>query len=163
MFDIVRTYHVTHVVDDIDGATAWYHDVFSPHVVRERTDGPQGVALTLNLVGDIILMPMSSSPGQDSAPGRFQARFGQHMHSLAWFVDGLPDLVDTLIGNGLSLADEYGRPTEVASEEVWTRARQAPVLLEFVRSIGEDGAGYDPRFGADWSIAPYRDAHPLGI
>lgn len=161
MFTIDRTYHVTHVVDDIDATTDWYDDVFSPLVLTERSDGPQGVALTLNLVDDIVMMPMSSTPGHDSAPGRFHARFGEHMHSLAWYVDGLPSLVDTLQAEGLSLADQYGRPTQVASPEVWTRARQAPALLEFVES--PRSTTNDPRFGRGWSTAASRDSHPLGI
>ena len=37
------------------------------------------------------------------------------------------------------------------------------MLLELVESPGEKASGYDPRFGADYSSATYRDTHPLGI
>jgi catechol 2,3-dioxygenase-like lactoylglutathione lyase family enzyme len=166
MFEISRVFHVTHVVDDLDAALDWYANVLGALPLGPPLAGPTGSRICLVLVGDLVFLPMS--PGSDDRTTlRVRHRFGQHLHSLAWFVDDPADLIAVLQSRGLALRDEYGRPLDGIDHEIWTPPRQAPCLLEFFRSPAETGATgtglpTDPRFGPGWSPEAWRQ-HPLGI
>ena len=165
MFQISRVFHLTHVVDDLDATLRWYDEVLGAELLSSPMRGPTGGNICLLLVGDLVVLPMSPA-ADDAGTSRFRQRFGQHLHSIAWFVEDPADLVETLQGRGLALRDEYGRPLDGIEHEIWTPPRQAPCLLEFFRSPTEAGEGsgvglpHDPRFDPDW-VPP--SGHPLGI
>ncbi len=167
MFEISRIFHLTHVVDDLDAALRWYEGVLGGELLGSPTRGPTGASICLVLVSDLVLLPLRPTP-EDPGTRRFRGRFGQHLHSLAWFVEDAADLVARLQARGLSLRDEYGRPLEGIDHEIWTPPRQAPCLIEFFRSPTEAGPGSgvglpaDPRYAPGWSPEPWR-RHPLGI
>ena len=85
MFSVQQVFHVSHVVDDLDAAVAWYDDVFSPRV-WQRTD-LFGTQLALLVIGDTVLMPMCPPENEAASTRRFLTRNGQHLHSLALYVD----------------------------------------------------------------------------
>jgi catechol 2,3-dioxygenase-like lactoylglutathione lyase family enzyme len=167
VFQISRVFHLTHVVDDLDATLRWYDDVLGAQFLSAPMRGPTGGNICLLLVADLVLLPMSPAT-DDVGTLRFRQRFGQHLHSLAWFVEDAADLVSTLEARGLALRDEYGRPLDGIDHEIWTPPRQAPCLLEFFRAPTEAGPGSgvglpnDPRFAPDWTPAAWAE-HPLGI
>jgi catechol 2,3-dioxygenase-like lactoylglutathione lyase family enzyme len=167
VFQISRVFHLTHVVDDLDATLEWYDDVFGAQTMGSSMRGPTGGNICLLLLSDLVLLPMTPA-ADDRGALRFRERFGQHLHSLAWFVDDPADLVATLEARGLTLRDELGRPLEGIEHEIWTPPRQAPCLLEFFRSPAEAGPGsgvglpHDPRFEPGWTSATSME-HPLGI
>jgi catechol 2,3-dioxygenase-like lactoylglutathione lyase family enzyme len=167
VFQISRVFHLTHVVDDLEATVSWYEDVLGAQTLSSPMRGPTGGNICLLLVADLVVLPMSPA-ADDLGTARFRQRFGQHLHSLAWFVEDAADLVNTLEARGLSLRDEYGRPLDGIDHEIWTPPRQAPCLLEFFRSPTEAGPGTgaglprDPRFDPDWTPAAWAE-HPLGI
>jgi catechol 2,3-dioxygenase-like lactoylglutathione lyase family enzyme len=165
VFQISRVFHLTHVVDDLDATLRWYDEVLGADLLSSPMRGPTGGNICLLVVGDLVVLPMSPA-AEDAGTLRFRQRFGQHLHSIAWFVEDPADLVDTLQGRGLALRDEFSRPLDGINHEIWTPPRQAPCLLEFFRSPSDAGPGIatglptDPRFEPGWK--PKAD-HPLGI
>lgn len=158
MFEIQQVFHVSHVVDDLDAAVAWYDDVFAPRV-WQRTE-LFGTSLALLVIGDTVLMPMWTGPGVPSSPGRFRERYGAHLHSLALYVDQPVEMIEHLRGLGLRLTGSSGQELEDPRDEIWTQPRQSPVVLELFepRESMED-----PRHEADWSSSYWRNEHPLAI
>jgi len=167
VFQISRVFHLTHMVDDLDTTLQWYDDVLGAERLGSAMQGPTGGNICLLLVSDLVLLPMTPA-ADDSGALRFRERFGQHLHSLAWFVEDPADLVATLEARGLALRDELGRPLDGIEHEIWTPPRQAPCLLEFFRSPSEAGQGAgvglpnDPRYRPDWAPTAWME-HPLGI
>jgi catechol 2,3-dioxygenase-like lactoylglutathione lyase family enzyme len=167
MFKINRVFHLTHVVDDLEAASSWYRDVFAAQPLGHSGGGHTGGGIHLMLIGDIVVMPMTVGPA-DAPAQRFRQRFGQHLHSIAWFVEDPVDLVRSLLARGVSLRDELGQPLEHldaddVDHEIWTPPRQAPCLIEFWPVPWESKSGLgDPRFEPGWSPAMWSE-HPLGI
>ena len=107
-------FHLIHVVDDMDEANEWYDAVFSPQCFQ-----PKGYAelekrwATLSMIGDFMIevIEPSDAPEDQQAPlPKFRGRFGQHFHSLAFFVD-VPDLIPLfkrLRMNGVRIAKPGG-------------------------------------------------------
>jgi hypothetical protein len=164
MFEIDRVFHLTHVVDDHDACLAWYADVFDAETYWEKRSGPGGgVTISLLVIGDLMVSPMTVGADAPGAPAKFRQRFGEHLHSIAWHVDDAADMVAHLQGRGLTLKDEFGLPLDGINHEIWTPPRQTPCLLEFVglhmTNLHED----DPRFDhPDWATR-WRDERPMGI
>ena len=49
--------------------------------------------------------------GADAMPvGRFYKRFGAHLHSVAWYIEGLGDLYDALDAHGVRMFADGGVP-----------------------------------------------------
>jgi catechol 2,3-dioxygenase-like lactoylglutathione lyase family enzyme len=127
MFTILNVFHVTHVVDDLDAALRWYDDVFATGTT-DRTEF-FGTALSLLTIGNVTLMPMQ--PGDATSPGRFKARFGEHLHSLAIYVDGPVSLIEHLKAAGFFLTGPLGEPVERPDDEIWTQPKESPMVFEF--------------------------------
>jgi catechol 2,3-dioxygenase-like lactoylglutathione lyase family enzyme len=159
MFEFPKVFHVSHVVDDLDAAVAWYDEVFSPR--RWQRSELFGTSLALLVVGDVVMMPMQPSGAVPTAPGRFRERFGQRLHSLAVYVDHPVDLIDHLRSLGLRLTGSDGTELRNPQDEIWTQPRQTPMLFEFFEPRP---SMHDPRLEEeDWSSSYWRESHPLGI
>jgi catechol 2,3-dioxygenase-like lactoylglutathione lyase family enzyme len=158
MFSVVQEFHVTHAVDDIEAAVAWYDDVFSP-VVWQRTD-LWGTQLALLAIGDFVLMPMQPPDNPDVSTRRFLERNGAHLHSLALYVDDPVDMMEHLGSLGFRLTGARGGDPESPSDEIWTQPRETPVVLELFQPNERMN---DPRHEAAWSSSYWRDEHPLAI
>ncbi len=164
MFNIGRTYHLTHVVSDLDAADAWYDDIFCAlRVYRNRSEAAMRDASVV-VIGNCIIEAVQPAPlpgTERFAIGKFHARFGQHMHSIAMFTDSLPDMCDRFLDHGVRLSDTYGKPiTERRSARtLWTHPKDTHALLEFAAL---PRFHWDPRFHPSWSSDFWR-RHPLGI
>jgi catechol 2,3-dioxygenase-like lactoylglutathione lyase family enzyme len=159
MFELPKIFHISHTVDDIDAAVAWYDDVFSPRV-WQRTE-LFGTQLALLVIGDAVLMPMFPSPDFPTSPGRFKERFGARLHSMAIYVQDPADLVNHLRSRGLRLTGSSGQDLDNLQDEIWTQPRETPVVCEFFEPRASMD---DPRLNEpDWSSSYWRNEHPLGI
>src|ERR1700722_10147229 len=132
MFELPRLFHVSHVVDDLDAAVAWYDEVFAPRL-WQRSE-LFGTSIALLCVGDVVLMPMAPSRDAPSAPGRFRERFGERLHSLALYVTSPTELIEHLRSLGFRLTGSAGGELSDPRDEIWTQPRETPVLLEFLLS-----------------------------
>lgn len=159
MFALPKIFHVSHVVDDLDGATAWYERVFGAHL-WQRSE-LFGTSLALLVVGDAVMMPMQPPPGVKTAPGRFRERFGSHLHSLALYVEEPAALIEHLRSLGFRLTGSDGQELRDPRDEIWTQPAQTPMLFEFFEARASMG---DPRLlDPDWSADYWVERQPLGI
>lgn len=157
MFALPKIFHVSHVVDDLDAAVAWYGEVFAPQV-WQRTE-LLGSGLALLVIGDLVMMPMQPAP--ESGFARFRARSGERLHSLAVYVDEPEPLIEQLRGDGYYLRGFMGNALDNPQDEIWTKPGESPMVMEFFQPRESMG---DPRLEEpDWSPAPWRDDHPMRI
>lgn len=105
---------------------------------------------------------LANVDGAELSPiGKFRARFGEHFHSIAWYVDDVVACIAALDARGIRMVDVKGRPIAEPRRgiAVWTHPKDTHALLEFY----EPGYGRDPRLEAGWSADFWREEHPLGI
>ena len=166
MFKIGKLFHLAHVVSDLDTVDKWYDEIFSG---RRFYRGYVKAAMreaSLVILGDCVMEPIQLArvPGaEQSAIGKFYTRFGQHFHSIAWYVDSIEDTVKTLSQHNLRLYDLVGKTVQLPTrtEAVWTHPKETQALLEF--AVGGEFSVNDVRLRPEWSSAFWRDQHPLGI
>jgi hypothetical protein len=165
-------FHLIHVVDDEAEVEAWYDEVFAPRrFIEKNWSDVERRWASLAMIGDFMIevIEPGSAPGDEEMPlGRFRSRFGQHFHSLAWYVD-TPDvrpLFDQLRAHGVRIAKPGGGMFPEGDVDpgptIFTHPKDAFGQLEFV-ALDDFWRDRDPRFAADWSASFWRDEHPLGI
>jgi catechol 2,3-dioxygenase-like lactoylglutathione lyase family enzyme len=164
MFKIGKLFHLTQVVDDLERVDRWYDDVFSVERFYNGYEELAGRDASLIAIGDVIMEPMTPAkvePLKNPSVKRFHERFGQHLHSVAWYVDDVQAISARLDGAGFRLFNLVGRqvkpPHKAAA--VWTHPRETPGQLEF--AVYADSLA-DPRMKPGWSTERWRK-HPLGI
>jgi catechol 2,3-dioxygenase-like lactoylglutathione lyase family enzyme len=163
-FEIGRLFHLTHVVSDLDAVDRWYDEVFSVTRFYHGYEELAGRDASLIAISDLVLEPMAPAHGRELknlSVQRFHDRFGQHFHSIAWYVDDVEAISRRLDQHGLRLFNIVGRqvvPND-RTAAIWTHPKETFGQLEFAKY-----ADYiaDPRFDPGWSTAPWRE-HPLGI
>ena len=65
------------------------------------------------VVGDVPIEPMATvdRPGAERTPvGRFSAKIGPHLHSVAWYVEGADELHRSLVDHGVRVVADGGLP-----------------------------------------------------
>jgi catechol 2,3-dioxygenase-like lactoylglutathione lyase family enzyme len=165
MFRIGKEFHLLHVVSDLNAADEWYDRIFSVRrFVRNYMKAAMRKA-SLVLIGDFVMEPAQpvQSPGwEKSALGKFYGRYGQHFHSIAWYVDDLRQASIALGDRKIRMFDMVGKPvTEaVGGDAVWTHPQDTHAAFEFAVA---PKFFIDPRLQPGWSIEFPRDQHPLGI
>lgn len=164
MFKIGKLFHLTHVVDDIDTVDKWYDEIFAVTRFYHGYEKLAGRVASLIAIGDVIMEPMMPARMENLrnlSVKKFHDRFGQHFHSIAWYVDDVEAISERLDQANLRLYNIVGAqvkpPHKMAA--IWTHPRETPGQLEF--ALYGDFTK-DPRFEPTWSNAPWRE-HPLGI
>src|SRR5215813_6656750 len=167
MFKIGKEFHLLHVVTDLDAADGWYDDVFA---VRRFVRNSMKAAMrkaSLVTIADFVMepaQPLRHMQGWGkSALGRFYSRYGQHFHSIAWYVDDLAETCARLTEKKIRLFDMVGNAVTTPSSRdgaVWTHPQDTHAAFEFA---AVPKFFIDPRLQPGWSIAYSRDQHPLGI
>jgi hypothetical protein len=169
---VSELFHLMHVVDDIDAAQLWLDRLLQPVPF-----GPKGWSpfdkrwATLNRVGDDLvyeLMEPSKAEEDASFPlPKFQARFGEHLHSLAWYVDAaeMGPLFEKIRGAGVRIARPDGvlyGPDEVVDPPpslIFTHPRDTFGQVELmVRD--PDGPMRDPGDRPDFRPDRWYEEHP---
>jgi catechol 2,3-dioxygenase-like lactoylglutathione lyase family enzyme len=175
LLSVGKLFHVAHIVEELAPLDAWYDRVFAP--VRGIMDGnyaePIRRMASLLVIGDTIVEAMSPSPGPEAVAlpiGRFQARFGRHWHSVAWFTDDVGGVWDRLTAHGLRVINPRGGPDQRPLEgDIYTHPKDTHSQLEFfqppVTHGGPAAPGHfaDPRFEPDWPAPWLASPNPLGI
>jgi len=165
MFKVGKIFHLTHVVKDLAAVDRWYDEIFAINRFYHGFEKLAARNASLLLIGDLVMEPvmLADVPGAESTPvGKFLARFGQHFHSIAWYVDNVNAMATDLGQHNLRLYDVTGKVVKppMRAEAIWTHPKETHALLEFAAT-----GNYipDPRLKPDWTTAPWRDHHPLGI
>jgi len=165
MLKIGKEFHLLHVVSDLNAADEWYDRIFSVRrFVRNYMKAAMRKA-SLVLIGDFVMEPAQpvQSPGwEKSALGKFYGRYGQHFHSIAWYVDDLRQASIELDKRKIRMFDMVGNPVKEATggDAVWTHPQDTRAAFEFAVA---PKFFIDPRLQPGWSIEFPRDQHPLGI
>jgi len=165
MFKVGKEFHLLHVVSDLDAVDDWYDRIFSVRrFVRNYMKAAMRKA-SLVLIGDFVMEPAQpvQKPGwEKSALGKFYGRYGQHFHSIAWYVDDLRETSIGLSQHKIRMFDMVGNPvTEaVRGDAVWTHPQDTHAAFEFAIA---PKFFIDPRLQPGWSMEFPRDQHPLGI
>jgi catechol 2,3-dioxygenase-like lactoylglutathione lyase family enzyme len=164
MFKIGKLFHLTHVVDDLAAVDKWYDDVFSVTRFYHGYEKLAGREASLIAIGDVIMEPMMPARLENLrnlSVKKFHDRFGQHFHSIAWYVDNVEDISARLDQENLRLYNIIGKQVKPPHQmtAIWTHPKETYGQLEF--ALYGDFTK-DPRFEQTWSNAPWRK-HPLGI
>jgi catechol 2,3-dioxygenase-like lactoylglutathione lyase family enzyme len=174
-------YHVIHAGDALAPLDDWYDSTFSPRrgILDNNYFAPQNREASLVAIADCIVEAMASrqgTPGWESTPlGKFNARFGQHWHSIALYVDHVGPVWERLMEHGIRVVmggraedNPDGRPGEFTP--IYTHPRDTITQLEFMRRrtrvTARDFAApgdLDPRYLPGWTGDWWRTHHPLGI
>jgi catechol 2,3-dioxygenase-like lactoylglutathione lyase family enzyme len=164
MFKIGKLFHLTHVVDDLKAVDKWYDDVFSVTRFYNGYEELAGRNASLIAIGDVVMEPMMPArvePLRNQSVKKFHDRFGQHFHSIAWYVDDVEAISTRLDTEGFRLYNIVGKmvkpPHKMAA--IWTHPKETSGQLEF--AVYGDFIP-DPRMDPQWSNTPWRE-HPLGI
>jgi hypothetical protein len=153
MFRIGKLFHLTHVVNDLDVADKWYDEIFS---VNRFYRGYEKLAMrhaSLIAIADLVMEPvmLAQAPGAENSPiGKFLARFGQHFHSIAWYVDSVEDALVNFNERNIRLFDVTGRTVKqpLRTRAIWTHPKDTHALLEFAKT---GDYTKDPRLQPGWS------------
>jgi catechol 2,3-dioxygenase-like lactoylglutathione lyase family enzyme len=167
MFKIGKLFHLTHVVDSLRAADQWYDEVFSAcRYYRGYMRAAMRNASVL-AIGDTPLEAIQTAPvagAENSAIGKFHARYGQHFHSIAWYVDSIEETFNQLSKHNVRQVDMVGRPAKgpfgKRNIAVWTHPKDTHGAIEFAQV---EDFSIDVRLHPSWSSAYWRDRHPLGI
>jgi catechol 2,3-dioxygenase-like lactoylglutathione lyase family enzyme len=167
MFKIGKLFHLTHVVDNLREADQWYDDVFSAcRYYRGYMRAAMRNASVL-AIGDTPFEAIQTAPvpgAENSAIGKFHARYGQHVHSIAWYVDSIEATFNQLSKHNVRQVDMVGRPAKgpfgKRNIAVWTHPKDTHGAIEFAQV---EDFSIDVRLHPGWSTAYWRDQHPLGI
>jgi catechol 2,3-dioxygenase-like lactoylglutathione lyase family enzyme len=164
-------FHLIHIVDNEDEVDAFYDKLFAPMRFQEKHwfDTEKRWA-SLSMVSDLMLEVIE--PSQADADlhmplSRFHSRFGQHFHSLAWYVDpaGVRPLFERFRAAGVRVAKPGGGLfTDDAADPgntLFTHPKDTFGQLEFEGKVGHWQLS-DPRFQPGWTVAPWQQG-PLGI
>jgi catechol 2,3-dioxygenase-like lactoylglutathione lyase family enzyme len=165
-------FHLIHVVDDYDEAEAWYDALFAPQLfVGKNWFDVEKRWASLAIVADTVIevLEPSDAPEDQQMPLRkFRTRFGQHFHSLAWYVDqpDMQPLFSSLLARGVRIAQPGGglfdAETADPGDVFFTHPKDTFGQLEFM-SLLDSVRERDPRLRPSWSPSWWRDQHPLGI
>lgn len=166
MPNVTRLFHVVHVVDELAAAERWYDRVFAgQYFFRGNYSASEQRDASLFAVGDFVLEPMTSArePGAGEKPvGRFHARFGAHLHSIAFYVRSVPEIWEKLRARGVRIVGDGGGSLDGPPKgAIYTHPRDTGGLLEFMEAPAD--GGFDLRLKPGWSNAFWRDSHPLGL
>jgi catechol 2,3-dioxygenase-like lactoylglutathione lyase family enzyme len=168
---ILEFFHLIHIVDDEDEVDTFYDRLFAPERFRTKhfMQAEKRWA-SLSMVSDLMLEVIEPS-GDEADLGmplsRFRTRFGQHFHSLAWYVDpaSVKPLFDRIRAEGVRIAKPGGGMFPEGDIDpgntIFTHPKDSFGQLEF-EGKSEHWSGSDPRFQPGWTTQPWRDG-PLGI
>ncbi len=165
MFKIGKLFHLTHVVSDLAAVDEWYDNVFAVTRFYRGYEKLAGRDASLLAIGEVIMEPMMPARVanlQNQSVKKFHDRFGQHFHSIAWYVDNVAELSAKLDSEGLRLFNIVGKRVKPGEESfaIWTHPKETHGQLEFA-VIGK--YTIDPRLQPAWSANFWREQHPLGI
>jgi catechol 2,3-dioxygenase-like lactoylglutathione lyase family enzyme len=164
-------FHLIHIVDNEDEVDAFYDSLFSPQRFAPKGwfDGEKLWA-SLSMVSDLMLevIEPSAEPSDQHMPlSKFRNRFGQHFHSLSWYLDveDIGPLFQRLRAAGVRIARPGGGSfpddTVDLGNTFFTHPKDTFGQIEF-EGKRDYWEATDPRFQEGWTAAPWAEG-PLGI
>ncbi|HLN16272.1 MAG TPA: VOC family protein [Acidimicrobiales bacterium] len=159
---IGKLFHLTPLVDDLDGAVEFFTSVFAPLVYYRGYAAHWHREASLMAIADSIIEPLLPLPPADGAVGtswfRYMESFGPRVHNVAIYCDDLESLAARLDERGVRYTDAG------VSTTLFIHPKDSPGMLEFSTSTWSQSG--DPRFSPRWDdFARDYWAHrlPLGL
>jgi hypothetical protein len=165
--NIGKMFHIVHVSEALRPLDAWYDDVFVPRrgMMDDNYSDLEMREGSLLVMGDTMIETMASAPepGAEMMPvGKFYARFGRHLHSLAWYTDDVGAIWDRLVEQGIRVI--HHQPTDRPVEgDIYTHPKDTLTQLEFFQPPAATGGPSDVRFDPTWPDQWAAAANPLGV
>ncbi|MDQ2689897.1 MAG: methylmalonyl-CoA epimerase [Chloroflexota bacterium] len=137
---LTRIDHVGLAVRDLDAAIDFYRRTFDVRAVHEEVNEEQGVREAMLAVGDSgsciqLLAPLRA----DSPIGKFLDRNGEGIQQVAYAVEDVDAVAETLRERGVRLLYETGRRGTAGSRVNFVHPKDAMgVLIELVEPAGGD-------------------------
>ena len=163
-------FHLIHVVDDIAAANERFAALFGTEVFSENWSDLDHRWASFSMLGDMMLeliQPSDAEEHQQQPLTKFHNRFGQHLHSLSWYVDveDMPVLFKAFRAEGIRVAKPGGglfpEGTEDPGPAIFTHPKDTAGQLEFVAVDGRP-LDMDPRSAVGW-VAPRAESSPLSL
>lgn len=163
MFSVGKLFHLAHLVDDLDVVDRWYDEIFACERFYRRYEEAAMREASLLVISDMLvepIMPSTDARAAGSPLRKFRDRFGNRLHSIAWYVDDIKQCSAEFLAAGTRQVGLTGKPITDPSKAVaiWTHPGDTHALLEFC----EAGFAKDPRLAPNWSADRWR-THPLAI
>ncbi|HXA34587.1 MAG TPA: VOC family protein [Acidimicrobiales bacterium] len=165
--NIGKMFHIVHVSETLRPLDAWYDDVFVPRrgMMDDNYSALEMREGSLLVIGDTMIETMASAPepGAEMLPvGKFFARFGRHLHSLAWYTDDVGAMWDRLVEHGIRVIHHQStdRPVE---GDIYTHPKDTLTQLEFFQPPETTGGPPDVRFDPTWPEQWAASVNPLGV
>ncbi|MGH7934142.1 MAG: VOC family protein [Candidatus Binataceae bacterium] len=165
MFKIGKLFHLTHVVSDLGAVDRWYDSIFGVTRFYRGYEKMAGRDASLIAIGEVVMEPMMPARVanlRNQSVKKFHDRFGQHFHSIAWYVDDVEQISAQLDKSGLRLFNITGEQVKPKEEAfaIWTHPKETHGQIEFA-VVGK--YTIDARLQPAWSNAFWSARHPLGI
>jgi catechol 2,3-dioxygenase-like lactoylglutathione lyase family enzyme len=164
-FRIGKLFHLTPLVDSLAQAELLFTALFAPFCIMRNYSPHWHRDAAIFVVAETAIEPMQPLAPREHEPAtswyRYMARFGPHVHNLAFYVEDLDDLAGRLRDAGVRITDGGSPGT------IFAHPKDTPGMLEFSEPSGEFGLDRaDPRFSGAWPA--FRDDfwpnwHPLGL
>lgn len=161
-------FHLIHVVDDIAEANQRFGALFGTELFSENWSDLDHRWASFMMCSDMMLeliQPRHEPDDEHMALTKFHRRFGQHLHSLSWYVDiaDMPALFAAIKRSGARIAKPGGGLFDDDITDpgmtIFTHPKDTAGQLEFV---GVDGGPleFEPRHDPGWS-APEPSSSPV--
>jgi hypothetical protein len=163
-------FHLIHVVDDIASANERFGALFGEARFNENWSDLDRRWASFLMLGDTmveLIQPSDASEDRQQALTKFRTRFGQHLHSLSWYVDeeDMPALFEAFLAEGVRIVKPGGGPFPDGNKDpgqtIFTHPKDTAGQMEFVGVQGRP-LHFDPRSKAAWTPTP-PDASPLTL
>ncbi len=175
-YGIGQMVHVIHMTDDVRKLQAWWEDVFGGFSYM-GIDEPNYLPIEdrhacLLMVRDLcieVMAPAFNEQGEVNSPqlpvGKFYSRFGQHLHSVGYFVDDIVGLGNHMIDNGIYIGKPGGGAVEKMDDPSLMYFYPSPKFTAgLMVEISKHPMPNDPREKEEWSsLAKVTEHHPLTI
>jgi catechol 2,3-dioxygenase-like lactoylglutathione lyase family enzyme len=152
MIRVATLFHVTHMVVDMEAATAFYRDRLGATTYSLRYAEWEGRDACFNFLAELCLETVCPRVAELPA-GRFVRRYGQDLHSLAWTIEGdFHEAVAFCQGKGYQVVVPLEGYFFVHPRDAFG------IMLE----ISTAAVRRDPRVTPGW-YERWRHEHPLGV
>jgi methylmalonyl-CoA/ethylmalonyl-CoA epimerase len=125
--------HVAIAVRDLDGAVAWYSEMFGATVAHREIIERDGVEEALLQVADSYVQLLT--PIRDtSTVAKYLEKNGEGIHHIGYRVDDCGAVLETLKGHGARVIDEHPRPGSRGTTVAFVHPKTAfGTLIELVQ------------------------------
>ena len=173
MFEVIRMFHPSFHVLDLDEAEGWYEKVFGLSSTRLST-GPvdpdnRTDYSTFTLIRDVLIDSIDPTRFVKDGVQQYPTVDEPHLKGFGWCVEGLLDLYREVRSKGIRLVGNLGEegtddepPTAHGSSMPMFFTVPAETGLRY-QFIAPFPMPFDPRTEAGWSLGPVRAEDPLTI